>query len=160
VYCPPGEVALAPPPLLPPRLVWCRSETQGLSVPGSESLVSAARLAQQRRQLRAHGSHVGGVGRAELRPPLAQPAAGRAADEGLSILIRFPAVFALRPELRKAPEFQPHQLGMPSASASCPPHAGSKRGIPVHLDMPIAAVTAPSAPEQQRRLCTQAWRCL
>jgi hypothetical protein len=37
-------------------------EERGLSVPGSESLVSAARLDQQQRQLCAHERHVRGVG--------------------------------------------------------------------------------------------------
>jgi hypothetical protein len=38
------------------------SGPRGLSVPGSESLVSAARLVRRRRQLRAHGRHVSGDG--------------------------------------------------------------------------------------------------
>jgi hypothetical protein len=42
--CPPRGVALAPPPLLPPRLVQCRSCAPLLSVLGFESLVSAAGL--------------------------------------------------------------------------------------------------------------------
>jgi hypothetical protein len=73
--CPPGETAHTPPPLIPPRLAQCCPGPRGLSVPGSGSLVSAAGLAQQRRQPRAHERHVGGAGREENAPPLRLQAA-------------------------------------------------------------------------------------